>query len=147
MFAQFSQIVLLSSFYWKFWEVTVIYFRLWNDGVCSLVVEDQLESPLDLVTFCRPGSIFLVVFHFLCCCSQGESLTCSGDAGAALEEGGSWQSQNFPAMLLEMGRRLGRIPDCLGCHQSCVGFMAVKLVKVADPAQSNQTQSSSEQTF
>lgn len=98
----------------------------------------QTGITLDLVIFCMSGSIFLLVFHHLC--SQRDSLTCSGDAAAALKEGVSWQSWNFPAVLLEMGRRLGRIQNFLGCHQSCAEFMAMKLFKVADLAQSNQTE-------
>lgn len=73
-----------------------------------MVLEDKLESPLDLVTFCMSGSIFLVVFHLLSFCCQGEALSCPGDAGAALEEGVSWQFQNFASYAVGDGQEAGQ---------------------------------------
>lgn len=100
-----------------------MYFRLSNYGVPWFSRTGMNHHWIWLLFVCQVPSFWLCSIFL----AAAVSLTCSGDAGAALGEGGSWKSQNFLAMLLEMGRRLDRIQNFLGCHQSCVDFMAVKL--------------------
>lgn len=108
----------------------MIYFRLSNYGVPWFSRTNLNHHCILLV--CEIPSFWLCSIFL----AAAVSFTCSGDAGAALEE----DPDNPRISLLEMSRRLGRIQNSLGCHQSYVDFMALTLFQVGDPAQSHQTE-------
>lgn len=139
--AQFSEIVLLSLFSTENSEKLLWYIL---DNQITVYAPWFSRTSLNhhwiwLLSVCQVPSFWL--------CSIFSASTVRGRHSAALEmldqplrREYPGNSRILPPVLLEMGRRLGRIQNLLGCLQSCVEFMAVKLFMVGDPAQSNQTE-------